>query len=300
MGAVDVMARLRLAGRFALAAAIMVAGLITYGAWVRASGSGLGCPDWPLCEGAVVPGLEGDTAIEFGHRVFAGLTMLMALAAAVAAWRVRDVDRGLAWILGGAFVAIIVQAGLGGLTVLTELDGDVRLAHLVLALATLGLLTAGALRGLDVTPSPQPGVAVASALLAVAALTVLAGGSIVGSGISAGCPGIPLCDERSSLSVALQHDAHRLLGALLFVGLIGAGIRMARARRRGVNPATRLAVMLNHGAAASMLAQGYVGIVLADASSATEHLRVMHLGLATLVMWALMASWVLALRARAR
>ena len=72
-------------GMLALAAALMTAGLITYGSWVRVSGSGLGCPDWPLCQGGVTPG-DTAAAIEFGHRVYAGLTMLAVFAAAALAF----------------------------------------------------------------------------------------------------------------------------------------------------------------------------------------------------------------------
>jgi heme A synthase len=54
---------MRRAGQLAMIAAGLTGGLIAYGAWVRVSGSGLGCPDWPLCEGVVIPKLEGDTAI---------------------------------------------------------------------------------------------------------------------------------------------------------------------------------------------------------------------------------------------
>ena len=88
--------QVRRAGQWAAAAAVLTIGLIAYGSWVRATGSGLGCPDWPLCEGVVVPELEGATAIEFGHRVYAGVTML---AVVVASWyairgrTVRSADR---------------------------------------------------------------------------------------------------------------------------------------------------------------------------------------------------------------
>ena len=70
-------ANVRRAGWLALVAAVLTLGLIAYGSWVRVSGSGLGCPDWPLCEGVLVPEIEGATAIEFGHRVYAGITMLL-------------------------------------------------------------------------------------------------------------------------------------------------------------------------------------------------------------------------------
>ena len=152
----------RRAGWLAFAASVLVVGLITYGSWVRASGSGLGCPDWPLCEGNLVPTLEGDTAIEFGHRFYAGITMLVVAGAAWFAFKGRLADGVLFKILGVALAAILVQAVLGGITVLTELDGNVRLAHLPLAMATLALLTAGAVRGLGVAGSLAPGLRITS------------------------------------------------------------------------------------------------------------------------------------------
>ena len=96
----------RRAGWLAFASSVLVVGLIAYGSWVRTSGSGLGCPDWPLCEGAILPTLEGDTAIEFGHRAYAGITMLVVAGAAWSAYKGRGVDGTLFKILGGALLAI--------------------------------------------------------------------------------------------------------------------------------------------------------------------------------------------------
>ena len=103
----------RTAGWCALAAAVLTVGLITYGGWVRASGSGLGCPDWPLCEGAVVPELERATAIEYGHRLFAAVTTLVVMAAAALAFRSRRADPTTFRLLVVAVAVIVAQAGLG-------------------------------------------------------------------------------------------------------------------------------------------------------------------------------------------
>lgn len=284
---------LRRAGWIAFAAAVLTVGLITYGSWVRASGSGLGCPDWPLCEGAVVPELDGATAIEFGHRLFAGVTMLTAAAAAWFAWRGRRSDAVTARLLIGAFAAILFQAGLGGATVLTELHGMVRLAHLATAMATLGLLTAGAIRALDLPWTPSPSKRTAAALLAGVAVVVLAGGAVVGAGVSGGCPGLPFCDDRSTAGAAWLHGAHRVAGAALVVALAWSTLELRRVR------GTRFAVGLNHAAAALVAVQIAIGI-WAVAQDLPGGLRVLHLGVATLVWWAIVGQWALVALARKR
>jgi len=54
-------------------------GVILWGAFVRASGSGAGCGShWPLCDGQVVPrALEAEMLVEFTHRLTSGLALLM-------------------------------------------------------------------------------------------------------------------------------------------------------------------------------------------------------------------------------
>ena len=281
----------RKAGWLALIAAALTVGLITYGSWVRASGSGLGCPDWPLCEGSLVPTLEGDTAIEFGHRVYAGITMVVVAAGAWVAWRSRQDDRLLAKVVVAAFAAIVFQAVLGGITVLTELDGDVRLAHLSIAMLTLALLTAGAVRGLDVPGSASPGVRISSGLVVWAGVIVLVGGSIVSQSLSGACPGLPLCDERSPLDAAWVHGVHRTAAALLLVALVGLGVWLRKHR------GTKLATGLHHSATLFVALQIGIGVSAITQSLPTE-LRVLHLGVASLIWWVVVAQWSLALKAR--
>jgi len=107
-----------------MGAAVLTIGLITYGAWVRVSGAGLGCPDWPLCEGVIIPELEGATAIEFGHRVYAGVTMLATAVAAWYAFRARTLEPLTNRLLLWALAAIVAQAGRPGVvTIATNMAG---------------------------------------------------------------------------------------------------------------------------------------------------------------------------------
>lgn len=54
--------------------------LIVFGGYVASSESGMGCgPEWPLCNGKVIPQLQGDTLIEFGHRIIGAILFLMTI-----------------------------------------------------------------------------------------------------------------------------------------------------------------------------------------------------------------------------
>ena len=100
--------------------------VIIQGAFVRATGSGAGCGShWPTCNGELVP-LSGDihTAIEFGHRALSGVVLVLGAWLLRRVWRERSENRG-AYAFGlAAFVFLIIEAGLGALTVLWGLTGD--------------------------------------------------------------------------------------------------------------------------------------------------------------------------------
>src|SRR5438094_10145842 len=61
--------------------------LMTMGNIVSATGSGLGCPDWPLCHGHLLPPAQPEVLIEFSHRLKAIPFTLLLLVTVVCTWR---------------------------------------------------------------------------------------------------------------------------------------------------------------------------------------------------------------------
>lgn len=72
-----------------LAAAIVAYGGVVVGSWVRITGSGMTCPDWPLCHGSLVPSLANGTLWEWSHRLIALLEVPLVAALAIVAWPLR-------------------------------------------------------------------------------------------------------------------------------------------------------------------------------------------------------------------
>jgi heme A synthase len=136
--------------RLADLTAVTTLALIILGGVVRVSDSGLGCgpggsgtEGWPLCGGEAIPLLgSSEVIIEFSHRLLAAVVVGLI---GLLAWRTyrRSELRQLRWPLRlsvAAGVLVLLQAGLGGLTVEKNLAEELVAAHLCLAMILLGLL----------------------------------------------------------------------------------------------------------------------------------------------------------------
>jgi cytochrome c oxidase assembly protein subunit 15 len=116
-------------------------GIAVTGAVVRVTDSGLGCPTWPQCfPGSFVPVGHGQVAVihqavEFGNRLLTFLVVIVAAAIVLAVTRARRRKEVLvyAWMMP---LGTVVQAVIGGITVLTGLLWWTVAIHLVASMLT--------------------------------------------------------------------------------------------------------------------------------------------------------------------
>jgi len=267
-----------------LAGAAAAYGAVVLGGVVRVSGSGLGCPDWPLCHGHLLPPLDLHPIIEYSHRTTASLTSVLLVSTALAAWLLGRRRPDLRWPATIALLLLGLQVALGAIAVLLQLPPTVVLVHLATAQALLGAACVTAVAA--VLPLPEEGAldrpSLRSARRAAGAayLLILSGSLVVESGASAACTGWPLCGAGLTLSfdrLPLIQLAHRglaaLLAAVIVVSLLTVLGRLGRSRR------VRLWVALTLAALAFQVAVGAAVVLLALPAA----LRGLHLALATAV-----------------
>lgn len=126
--------------------------LLFAGGMVTSTGSGLAVPDWPLSYGTLNPPMTGGIFFEHGHRLIAGAVALLALVLAVLSGR-PAVPRPARLAARLAAGAIMIQALLGGLTVIMRLPPLVSISHACLGQAVFCLLFASAVLS---TPGSAP------------------------------------------------------------------------------------------------------------------------------------------------
>ncbi len=304
--------------RFGLGLVLGLLALTALGGIVRVTGSGLACPDWPGCYGAVIPtGDFGEFAahqvwLEWSHRLVAAVIGFVIIGYAVAAWR-RYRERPRIWLPAVLAVPLLaVQVVLGGLTVTEQLEALIVTMHLATAMLILMLIGLSWLSTFDWRPvtsddeaplgvdAPSQArtfarIALITALLVYAVVVVGSYVTHVGAGPDAGAhvgPGGAACGNQWPLcyggllpdgEYAQWNMGHRIL---VFVGAIALfaasmGVVMLRPRSRSLT-------LLVHGAMTLYVAQILMGAAMIwinfDAWA-----RALHLSLGSIV-WLVAAS----------
>lgn len=236
----------RSVSRLATATSVLMFALIVVGSIVRTTGSGLSCPDWPLCHGQLIPPFQFNILMEWFHRLLALLVGVLLLATAVTTLARRDTRARLGGLAALSIALYFAQALLGALTVWKLLDPSVVSGHLAVGLLLFStLVTIAVSAGIEADPAPlaAAGPRRADQLPLFAATTVLTwcqavlGGMVSTNHASLACPDWPTCNGEwfppLTGLVGLQ-VAHRWGGYLLTVVMIVVSLRAGRSGDRVV------------------------------------------------------------------
>ena len=157
--------------RMALGIAIATWMVMAIGSATRIMNAGLACPDWPLCYGTILPAEQMNLQVflEWFHRLVASSVGFAAIALCSASWYFRkSLPKWLPWATSGSLSLVIVQGGLGGLTVTQLLRFDIVTAHL-----GTGLLFFSSLLAIATALSSQTGEVQSTPKLAWLGLTAV-------------------------------------------------------------------------------------------------------------------------------
>jgi heme A synthase len=224
-------------GRFALLAFVtsfFTYALIVFGGVVRITGSGMGCgDDWPLCNGQLIPPMNFETLIEYGHRLAALFISVLVFVVAFYATRHRKTpdfaNRGIVGLAVASAALLIIQVLVGAITVWLELPTSTVVLHLGLASTLLATLMIAGLRAKVPTgqvpiDKTYPKWALVSA--ATGFLLLLLGALVANTGAAPLCQGFPLCNGQlipQGGGLVHLHWTHRLVAyAAFFVFVIAA------------------------------------------------------------------------------
>jgi protoheme IX farnesyltransferase len=259
---------------------------------VRATDSGLGCPDWPLCHGQLLPALDDAKAwIEWVHRTIAVIIGLEIVGLAILALLDHRDRRSLLWPSLGAVALVGFQAWLGRETVRLGNSGESVTAHLAAAMLLVGLLMFLTVRSGFPARLPTRGASqrftILAAFTALATFALLLFGSHVTATDSAlifpdwplmaGSFAPPLTEATSA------HVLHRWIAAV--VGVIVAAVALVAWRtQREHRTIVRLAISAAGFFALQVIVGGLQVLTRLSAWSQT-----LHLALGAIV-WALLVA----------
>lgn len=221
--------------RLSLVAAIVAYGAVMMGSWTRINGAGMTCPDWPLCNGQLIPSMADGTVWEWTHRLLVFFISPLVIGVMFLAWRRRRdaafVNPVLA-LIGGLFA---LQVFLGAATVHLNNSPMSVVLHWGTAMAFTASLIAMAILAKTQTGGnayfanlqSKREIALAGILLGttvVAFVTMCIGAYVSSSGAGLACISIPGCAGNVVVYTAGQYVQmlHRFVAAACTLCAVGA------------------------------------------------------------------------------
>jgi cytochrome c oxidase assembly protein subunit 15 len=220
--------------------------VVTSGAFVRLTGSGLGCDNWPRCGSTPFPAMDFHPMVEFGNRVIAVAGILASLATWHASRRVADLPARVTHVALAAFLGTVAQIPLGGVTVILDLHPLAVMSHFLLALVVVALSVVVAFEAWsNATGLAAPVVPRWLRLVAVAGVVACAAMVVTGAVATASGPH-PGADQdvhRLGLGIRDAVYVHVRATAVFGIGLLLVGWQLLRARKAAPG-VVRLALVL--------------------------------------------------------
>lgn len=203
-------------------------GIVVTGGLVRLTGSGLGCPTWPRCTpDSLVPVAGQDEGfhkfIEFGNRMLTSVVSIAALLVILAIWKLAPHRKDLRRLSFLPLAGVMLQAVIGGITVLTGLSPITVMLHFLASMVLIWLSTYLLYRATQEGSGPprplvHPAVRIAAWAVSVLTFVVLLLGTVVtGSGPHSGDADTPRFSFDPRTVSWLHADA-----VMLFCGLVVA------------------------------------------------------------------------------
>jgi heme a synthase len=247
--------------RISMLAVVCMGLVIVTGAAVRLTGSGLGCPQWPACEGGhVVAPMSFYAQVEFLNRVTTLAVSVAISVAALGAFLRTPRRRDLSWLSVGLIIGLVVEIVLGGETVRHRLNPAFVMAHLLLSM--LILWDAVVLHHRSSLPDAGPWpplvdrrlVRLGRLMCAMVAVTVVAGTVVTGAGPHSGANAADGRITRWHLDLHRVTEIHGT-AAMATLAVVAVAWWLLRSQGAPVEARHRLQLVLE--ALAAQVAIGY-------------------------------------------
>ncbi len=222
--------------RIALSSSVALFVVIASGAFVRLTGSGLGCENWPRCGDTPFPEQGFHAWVEFGNRMVALVGIVLTLSTWIASRWAHGLSRwGRAAALG-AFLVAIAQIPMGGVTIALDLHPLAVMTHFLLGLAAFGLALIAALEAWSLRDGRAGAVEpswfrqVVTWLGLPACVTLVVTGAVATA--SGPHPGSSEDVKRLGLGIVDTVYVHVRVAAIFGIGVLVVGWLLYRIRER--------------------------------------------------------------------